>query len=74
MIKHDFSNKDEFMKDVQTVIDENHLNYILLNLFHHVETYSLTEWLISVWPQEFYGGAIAIKGIMSVGVWSQFFP
>lgn len=62
------------MKDIQSVIDENYFNYILLNLFHHTETYSLTEWLISVWPDEFYGGAAAIKGIMSVGVWSYFFP
>ena len=73
-IQPEFSSGDDFMKDVQSVIDENHLNFILMNMFHNAETYSLTEWLIGVWPEQFYGGAAAIKGIMSVGVWSHFFP
>lgn len=35
---------------------------------------SLTEYLIGIWPEGFYGGAAVIKSIMSVGVWSSFFP
>ena len=37
-VDHDFSNDDDLMKDVQTVVDENHLNLMLLNMFHHQET------------------------------------
>ena len=73
-IEHDFSNDEELMKDVQIVVDENHLNLMLLNMFHHQETQSMTENLIGMWPDGFYGGAAVIKSIMSVAVWSFFFP
>jgi hypothetical protein len=30
----EFSNEEEFMKDVQLIIDENYINEIFLQLFH----------------------------------------
>jgi hypothetical protein len=56
------------------VIDENYMNYALLHDFLNSETFSLTESLISWWPENFLGGATMIRPIMSSGLWSFFFP
>ena len=40
-----FSNEPKFMKDVQMVVDENYINYMLFNLFETDKQYSITEWL-----------------------------
>lgn len=57
------------MRDVQAVIDENYVNYILLHEFLNAETFSFTESLISWWPEDFYGGIAIIRPMMSAAVW-----
>lgn len=73
-ITHDFSDDSNLNLDSQVVVDENNINYHLMNMFHQTGTYSLTEYLVSVWPEKFNGGALFIKGLMSVAVWGTFFP
>jgi len=64
-IEPNFSNEPEFMKDVQTIIDENYINYLLFSLFETDKVYSVTEALFSFWPESWLGGPTAIKTIMS---------
>lgn len=73
-INTEFSDEPKFMKDMQMVVDENYLNYMLFNLFETEKQYSLTEFLFSMWPDEYMGGPQAIRGIMSAQIWSFFFP
>ena len=73
-IEHNFSEDDDYQKDIQVVIDENYINLFMLNTFHNAHMYSLTEHLIKMWPDEFMGGAGFIKSLMSVAVWELFFP
>ena len=68
-----FSDDDKNMKDVQMVIDENYVNYILLDMFHGAEPVSILEILVNYWPEGLYGGTVAIRGIMNTGLWSTIF-
>ena len=72
-IETSFSDDDTYMKDVQLVIDENYINYILLDFFFGTETISLLERMISWWPEGLYGGTVAIKGLMNTGIWGVLF-
>jgi len=69
-----FSNEPKFMKDVQMVVDENYINYMLFNLFETDKQYSITEYIFSMWPDAWLGGPQAIRAFMSVQIWSLFFP
>lgn len=60
-----FSSEPSFMRDVQTVFDENYLNYYLFNLFETDQVFSLTELLFEYWPENWMGGPTAIRGLMS---------
>lgn len=73
-INPSFSNEPKFMKDVQMVVDENYINYMLFNLFETDKEYSITEFLFTLWPDEWLGGPQAIRAMMSVQIWSLFFP
>lgn len=56
------------------VIDENYFNYILLDYFHGDATFSVLELLVHFWPENLYGGTVAIRGIMNAALWSTVFP
>jgi len=56
------------------VIDENYFNYILLDYFHGDATISVLELLVHFWPENLYGGTVAIRGIMNAALWSTVFP
>jgi len=56
------------------VIDENYVNYILLDYFVGAETFSVLEILVNYWPENLYGGTVAIRGIMNAALWSTIFP
>jgi hypothetical protein len=55
------------------LVDENHFNHILLNLFETEEVFSLTEQLFAMWPEDWMGGPTIIRGIMSVQIWQVLF-
>jgi len=56
------------------IVDENYINYMLFNLFETESTYSITEWLFQMWPDQWLGGPQAIRALMSAQIWSLFFP
>ena len=68
-----FSNEPAFMKDVQMLVDENYLNYLLFNMFETEKEFSLTESLFSMWPEDWMGGPTVIRGLMSVSIWQALF-
>jgi hypothetical protein len=55
------------------VIDENYVNYVLLDMFHGAEPISILEILVNYWPEGLYGGTVAIRGIMNTALWSTIF-
>ena len=69
-----FSDAPELQKDVQQIIDENYLNYMLYTMFEQDQTFSVTETLFSLWPEGWLGGPQAIRAIMSAKVWGVLFP
>lgn len=72
-----FSDEDDFMRDVQIVIDENYVNDYFLNLFHSSEVISLTETLSGYLPRKGITGSaakIALQLFMSTTVWKKWFP
>lgn len=73
-INPEFSNEPEFMMDVQTIIDENYINYFLFSMFETEKIYSITELLFQYWPETWMGGPTAIRALMSAQVWSALFP
>lgn len=71
----DFSNDPDYNRDVQIVIDENYLNYILLNSFYNANAFSLSETLLQYWPENIVGMApIMLRLFMTVSVWKSLFP
>ena len=54
-----FSDDEDFMRDVQIVIDENYVNDYFLNLFHSSEVISLTDTLSGYLPHEGVTGKAA---------------
>jgi hypothetical protein len=52
------------------VIDENYFNYVLLDYFHGDATLSVLEILVHFWPENLYGGTVAIRGLMNAALWS----
>lgn len=45
-----------------------------MDFFHGSETFSILEILVNYWPDEMYGGTVAIRGIMNAALWSTIFP
>ena len=45
------------MRDVQKIIDENYLNYLLFGLFYGDKPFSLSEKLFSILPDALIGGS-----------------
>jgi hypothetical protein len=72
--KPKFSDESHYMRDVQVVIDENYVNYMLFQLFYQKKTYSLTEFIIQYMPEDFLGGGAILRALMSTQVWQVFFP
>ena len=73
-IEPQFSTELTHMRDVQQVIDEHYLNYLLFSLFYKKGEYSLTEQIFSVLPDqqaEFSG--MALRMIMSTGFFQLLF-
>lgn len=73
-IKPKFSDDQHFLRDVQVTVDENYINHMLFQMFYKQKTYSATEALISVLPDNFIGGTAAVKAVMNTQVWSFLFP
>ena len=48
------------MKDLQVVIDENYINYMLFQLFYTQKSYSLTDTIVEYMPEEWLGGGAAL--------------
>jgi len=48
----EFSSSPLHMRDIQYVIDENHLNYWLFSMFYRPEPISLTEVLLELVPSD----------------------
>jgi len=69
-----YSDEPEFMKDIQTIVDENYINYYLFNMFETDKVFSITEILFDYWPDSLMGGPTAIRALMSAQVWSVLFP
>jgi len=69
-----YSDDGEHMRDVQVVIDENYINYMLYNLYHKDKVFSVAEKLFDWLPEDFLGGGTAIRALMSTQLWSFFFP
>ena len=61
-----FSDENEFMRDLQIVVDENYINDYLYTLFNSEKVFSVTELLFDKWPDQWMGGVLAIRGLMSV--------
>ena len=72
--KPKFSDESHYMRDVQVVIDENYINYMLFQLFYQKKTYSLTEFIIEYMPEDFLGGGAVVRALMSTKVWQVLFP
>lgn len=68
-----YSNEPAFMKDIQMLVDENYLNYLLFNMFETEKEFSLTEQLFAMWPEDWMGGPTVIRGLMSVSIWQVLF-
>ena len=68
-IKPKFSDKGEFLRDVQVTVDENYVNLMLFQMFYKQKTYSLTEAIISILPDNFVGGSAGVKAVMNTQVW-----
>ena len=73
-IKPKFSDDQSFLRDVQVTVDENYINHLLFQMFYKQKTYSATEALISILPDNFIGGTAAVKAVMNTQVWSFLFP
>ena len=73
-VKAGFSDEEPYMRDLQVVIDENYINYMLFQLFYTKKAYSLTDTLVAYMPEEWLMGGAALKAIMSTTVWSAVFP
>ena len=56
------------------VVDENYINDYLYTLFNTEQVFSVTELLFDKWPDQWMGGVLAIRGLMSVQVWKGLFP
>lgn len=69
-----YSDEGEHMRDVQVVVDENYLNYMLYNLYHRDRVFSVAEKLFEWLPENALGGGTAIRALMSTQLWSFFFP
>jgi len=69
-----YSDDGEHMRDVQVVIDENYLNYLLYNLYHKDRVFSVAEKLFDWLPENAIGGGTAIRALLSTQIWSFFFP
>lgn len=53
------------MRDVQVIIDENYINYMLFSMFETDKVFSITEMLFQYWPEQWMGGPTAIRALMS---------
>ena len=62
------------MRDVQVVIDENYLNYLLYNLYHRDKVFSVAAKLFDWLPEGFVGGAALLRGLLSTHLWAFAFP
>jgi len=64
-IRGGFSDEEAYMRDLQVVIDENYINYMLFQLFYNQKSYSLTETIVEYMPEEWLGGGTALRAIMN---------
>eukprot|EP00356_Strombidium_inclinatum_P013346 CAMPEP_0170482128 /NCGR_PEP_ID=MMETSP0208-20121228/2281_1 /TAXON_ID=197538 /ORGANISM="Strombidium inclinatum, Strain S3" /LENGTH=692 /DNA_ID=CAMNT_0010754929 /DNA_START=16 /DNA_END=2091 /DNA_ORIENTATION=- len=72
-----FSDELQHSRDVQVAIDENYLNSALFNLFYNQKSYSASEMLIDLIPENFLGGLGAmpiVNTVMTTQVWQFLFP
>ena len=53
------------MRNVQVVLDENYINYMLFSMFYDEKPFSLTETLLKYIPDTFIGAGAAIKALMN---------
>ena len=72
--KPKFSDDAGFLRDVQVAVDENYLNHMLFQMFYKEQSYSATEALISILPENFIGGSAGVKAVMNTQVWQFLFP
>lgn len=69
-----FSTEQAYMRDLQMTVDENYLNSILFNMFYNKKTYSLTEALLEMMPEDFVAGAPLVRALMNTSVFNFLFP
>lgn len=72
-IKPAFSDKSEFLRDIQVTFDENYINYVLFTLLYEDKPFSLTEVMLDKLPDSFMGAGAAIKAIMNTQVFGLIF-
>lgn len=70
----EYSNEANFMRDVQVLVDENYLNYLLFNLFYNGKLYSISEQLFKLMPDGFVGGGLALRAVFNAHLWGAVFP
>lgn len=80
-LKHDhrdiapiFSEEAHYMRDVQQVIDENYVNYLLFSLFYKSGAFSLSEYLFNQLPENNPTVALLLKLAMNTNLFQFFFP
>mmetsp|Transcript_10085 Transcript_10085/g.17006 ORF Transcript_10085/g.17006 Transcript_10085/m.17006 type:complete len:394 (+) Transcript_10085:720-1901(+) len=73
-IQPQFLSDQEYQRDVQVALDENYINAALFNLFYNRKSYSVTELLLELLPENFPGTVPIIRAIMNTSVIGFLFP
>lgn len=73
-IKPKFEEHKNFQKDIQVVLDENYINYVLFTLLYEDKPISVTDLLLDRLPETFMGAGAAIKAVMNTNVFGLVFP
>lgn len=72
-IRPEFSSEPDFFRDVQIAYDENYINWHFFRMFSGDKTFSLTETLLSNWPETWPAGPQTVRVLMSALPWSAIF-
>lgn len=72
--KPQFSNSNEFKRDVQMTIDENLINHFLMGMFYSKKVYSLTDILLHLAPENMQVLAKAFSSFFSSTTFAPVFP
>jgi hypothetical protein len=69
-----FSNANEFRRDVQMTVDENLINHFLMGMFYAKKVYSLTDLLLHLIPENMQTMAKAFSNFFTSTTFAPVFP